>query len=103
MRNHRGQSTAEYAVVIGVVVAAIIAMQVYVRRGMQAKVKDVTDHFTSQFGSTKQFEPDFASSDFTVAQDRSASEQVTKGYEVDRTGISETTSRTGSATTGAPR
>ena len=103
MRNHRGQSTAEYVVVIGLAAAVILAMQVYVRRGMQAKVKDVTAHFTSQFGSTKQFEPNYASSDYTVGQTRDAQETVTEGYKVERTGIQEKTTRTGSGTTAAPQ
>lgn len=103
MGNRRGQTTAEYAVVVGVVIAAIVAMQIYVKRGMQAKVKDVTDNFTSQAvggRQTSQYEPYYASSDYTVAQDRTAHEEVAEGYKVDKTGIEETTTRTGSATTG---
>lgn len=34
-----GQSTLEYAVFIGVVVAALVAMQLYVRRSIQANLK----------------------------------------------------------------
>ena len=40
----KGQSTAEYAIVIGLVIAAAVAMQVYVKRGIQGKVKDLTDN-----------------------------------------------------------
>lgn len=39
----RGQSTAEYAVLIGLVVAAVLAMQTYVKRGLQAKLADGAD------------------------------------------------------------
>lgn len=35
-----GQSTAEYAILIGVVVAAAVGMQTYVKRGVQARVHD---------------------------------------------------------------
>ena len=35
----RGQSTTEYAVFIGVVAAALVAMTVYVRRTVQAHLK----------------------------------------------------------------
>ena len=38
-----GQSTAEYAIVIGLVIAAVVGMQVYVKRGMQGKFKDASD------------------------------------------------------------
>ena len=47
----RGQSTAEYAIVLGVVLAAMVAMQVYVKRGAQARVKVGVDQFT-QAGTT---------------------------------------------------
>ena len=40
---HRGQSTAEYAIVIGLVIAAVVAMQVYVKRGIQGKFRDASD------------------------------------------------------------
>ncbi|MDP3723322.1 MAG: hypothetical protein Q8R91_07490 [Candidatus Omnitrophota bacterium] len=41
-----GQSTAEYAIVLGVVLAALVAMQVYVKRGAQVKLKLGVDEFT---------------------------------------------------------
>jgi hypothetical protein len=39
-----GQSTAEYAVVLALVVGAVVAMQVYVKRGLQGRLKNVVDH-----------------------------------------------------------
>lgn len=44
-RDRRGQNTAEYAILIGLVVAAAIGMQTYVKRGLQAKAKDAGDGF----------------------------------------------------------
>lgn len=41
-----GQTTAEYAILIGVVVGALVAMQIYVRRGTQVKLKVGVDEFT---------------------------------------------------------
>ena len=35
MLRKRGQSTLEYAVLIVVIIAALIAMQVYLKRGLQ--------------------------------------------------------------------
>jgi len=61
----KAQSTAEYAIVIGVVIAVAVGMQIYVKRGLQAKVKGVTDFNDSQavsdgiLGTTQQFEPDY--------------------------------------------
>ena len=37
----RGQNTLEYAVLIAIVAAAVVAMQTYVRRAIQANLKNV--------------------------------------------------------------
>jgi len=47
--NKRAQSTLEYGIVIAVVVAALIAMQIYFKRGIQGKLKQSTDDIGSQF------------------------------------------------------
>ena len=44
----RGQSTLEYAVFTGVVAAALVAMNVYVRRAIQANLKQVEDHINAE-------------------------------------------------------
>jgi hypothetical protein len=41
----RAQSTAEYAIVIALVIGAVVAMQVYVRRGLQARMKGAVDTY----------------------------------------------------------
>jgi len=38
-----GQSTAEYAVLLAVVAAAIISMQIYIKRGVQGRIRDLSD------------------------------------------------------------
>jgi uncharacterized protein (UPF0333 family) len=50
----RGQSTLEYAVLIVVIIAALIAMQVYLKRGMQGRMRESSDQIGEQFspGST---------------------------------------------------
>ncbi len=45
LRNKKGQNTAEYAILIGLVIAAAIGIQTYVKRGMQARSKDAGDDF----------------------------------------------------------
>jgi Flp pilus assembly pilin Flp len=45
-RNKKAQSTAEYAILIGLVVAAVVGMQTYVKRGIQGRVKDAGDAHT---------------------------------------------------------
>lgn len=47
--NKRGQSTLEYAVIIAVVVAGLIAMQVYMKRGVQGKLRQASDDIGEQF------------------------------------------------------
>ena len=42
--NKKGQSIMEYAVTIGLVIGAITAMQLYVRSGLQARIKDLSDN-----------------------------------------------------------
>lgn len=46
---NKAQSTLEYAILIGVIVAALLAMQVYLKRGYQGKMKDSADSMGSQF------------------------------------------------------
>ncbi|MDD5119831.1 MAG: hypothetical protein PHR84_00775 [Candidatus Omnitrophica bacterium] len=55
----KGQSTAEYAIVIGLVIAAAVAMQVYVKRSIQGKMKDAVDTNdpAATFLVTQQYEP----------------------------------------------
>ena len=66
----KGQSTVEYGVLLGVIVGAIIAMQTYLKRSLQAKQKDASDLLTSvegniqvgsknvgTLGTTAQYEP----------------------------------------------
>lgn len=45
LRSRKGQNTAEYAILIALVVAAAVAMQTYVKRGAQARVKDSADDY----------------------------------------------------------
>ncbi len=41
--NKKGQNTAEYAILIALVIAAAIGVQTYVKRGWQGRVKDESD------------------------------------------------------------
>lgn len=101
-RNQKAQSTAEYAIVIGLVVAAAIAMQIYIKRGIQAKIKDGTDLLTSINGtienftlaSTEQYEPYYMGSDFDVSRNATTAEATFRGGGVTRGG-NETSWRTG--------
>ena len=41
----KGQNTAEYAILIGLVIAGALTMQIYVKRGMQGRVHDASDRY----------------------------------------------------------
>ena len=104
-RRSKGQSTAEYAILVVLVLAAFTAMQFYAKRGVQAKLKGVTDNMTSEASGLRgtqlsQYEPYYNKSDYQVSQNRNSIEDVQKGGAVDRTDISEGTVRTGSSDTG---
>ena len=47
-RHERGQSALEYALFIAVVSAALITMQVYVRRSIQANLKALEDRTNAE-------------------------------------------------------
>jgi gas vesicle protein len=104
LNQKRGQNTAEYAILIGVIVAAAIAMQIYIRRGMQARLKDAVD-FTqtadddagnSFFNSAvKQYEPYYLESNFQTTQEGKTTEELQVGGGVVRNSLGDATSRTG--------
>lgn len=56
MRQH-GQSTLEYAVFIAVVSAALIGMQIYVRRAIQANLKTLEDQVNAEAVPTPAGQP----------------------------------------------
>lgn len=68
-RSRKGQSTAEYAIVIGLVIAAVVAMQVYVKRGIQGKMKDAADYNdpAATMLTGRQFEPQYATTEKMVS------------------------------------
>lgn len=45
----RGQSTLEYAVLIVVIIAALVAMQVYLKRDIQGRMRESSDQIGEQF------------------------------------------------------
>ena len=103
LNSKKGQNTAEYAILIGVIVAAAIAMQIYIRRGMQARIKDAVDFTRTAdddagngfFGNQTQYEPYYYQSNFSTASEGTSSEELQQGGGVTRSSISDTTTRTG--------
>ena len=68
-KNKKGQHTAEYALLIALVVAAIIAMQTFAQRAIQARIHDASvylENQTSNIGNDTQYEPYYLESNYTV-------------------------------------
>ncbi|MFA5116755.1 MAG: hypothetical protein WC486_05680 [Candidatus Omnitrophota bacterium] len=97
LRSNKGQNTAEYAIVIALIIGAAIAMQTYVKRGLQGRTKDATDYMqnqTADIGATRQYEPYYQDQDFAAQQDSTTTKDTATGGAV-ATSSQATTSRTG--------
>ena len=71
IKNKKAQNTAEYAILISLVVAGIIAMQTYAQRALQARVRDAGQYLkteTSSLGATVQYEPYYLSTNYEVTR-----------------------------------
>ncbi len=105
--NRRAQSTAEYVIVLGLIVAAVVAMQTYIKRGFQGRIKDAVDYAGSdgqgsgavQF-TGQQYEPYYLGSTFSTTRNAEETEELATGGAVSRT-TKEGSARTGSQTIGA--
>lgn len=78
LKNKKAQNTAEYAILIAIVVGSVIAMQTYAQRTMQARIRDANVQFrdsTNQIGKTLQYEPYYSNS--SAKTDRSQSSEET--------------------------
>lgn len=106
-RNKHGQNTAEYAILIALVIAAAMAIQTYVKRGLQAKVRDAviyyaTDADVSTLGATQQYEPYYLQSDFDTQTDSTQTVDELTGGGWTRDVSGDSTSRTGEQRATAP-
>ena len=68
MKANKAQTLAEYVLLIAIVVAAIAGMQVYVKRGLQARYKAISD-CTGESVGIEQYEPYYAQSEQTIEQE----------------------------------
>ena len=48
-KRKRGQSTLEYAILIIIIIGALLSIQVYIKRGIQGRLKSATDDIGDQF------------------------------------------------------
>ena len=70
------QSTAEYAILLSLVVAAALAMQHEVRRALQARMHDAAEDFINESGgSTFQYEPQMGNKNRSTTADQTITEE----------------------------
>ena len=64
-RWYRGQGTTEFAVFAALVATALIAMNIYVKRGIQGRIKDLADQITAP---DQRYEPNTTNSTYVTSQ-----------------------------------
>ncbi|MBI3601831.1 MAG: hypothetical protein HY209_02955 [Candidatus Omnitrophica bacterium] len=81
-KNKNGQNTAEYALLIALVVAGIVAMQTYAQRSLQARVRDASQYLTTTtntIGNSVQYEPYYLQTNYEVTRDSGSNQRLSKG------------------------
>jgi uncharacterized protein (UPF0333 family) len=91
---NRGQSTLEYAVVIAVIVAALVAMQTYIKRGMMGKLKQGADDMGEQFSSHASTQ-NYTTNSVVVSTENVASAAVTAKGGLTKSTLSQNSQRYG--------
>lgn len=86
----RGQSTLEYVILTGFVVAALIAMGVYMKRGIQGKLRESTDSVGEQYSAGN------TTSTYTTKTNIEQSESMISGGQTTTTIITNEQKKTGS-------
>ena len=49
LKKIKGQSTVEYAILIIIIIGALLTIQVYIKRGVQGRLKSASDDIGEQF------------------------------------------------------
>lgn len=108
LRNRKAQNTMEYALLIAIVIGVFSAMQLYVRRGMQARIRNGVDNVPNMvlsqevddadkvkglLGEAEQYEPYYvAQGDYNMQT--TSNEGVSKDATTESGGVSEVTGAT---------
>ena len=94
-RKTKGQSTLEYVILVAVVVAALIAMGIYMKRGLQGRLRESTDQVSEQYS------PLSTASNFTTVTDINQNEVQGAGGAVFTNIAANSQTKTGSETVNA--
>ena len=76
-RNRRAQSTIEYAVLAVIVVGALLAMQIYFKRGVMGHHREAADKIGDQFSPAHTVSAFTTTRNVTRVEDAQATGQVT--------------------------
>ena len=82
LKNRKAQNTAEYALLIALVVAGVIAMQTYAQRALQARIHDASTYMastTGTIGNDTQYEPYYSQSNFAMASNSEENKRLGTG------------------------
>ena len=108
----KAQSITEYAILLSIVALVFVGMQIYVRRGLQGRLRDTSDFITAAMKEkvgprppgaaadakeyTNQFEPDYRQSVKEITQHSSLRQRLLEGgnrikfYDQDETHLKQT-------------
>jgi hypothetical protein len=84
-RKSKAQTTAEYAILLGLVIAAAVAMQVYVKRTIQGRMHRAVQWMAQNtadanadlgLGNTTQYEPYYLTQSTNVTRDQYAQQNL---------------------------
>lgn len=92
LRHKQGQSTLEYALLIAAVVAGLVMMQIYLKRGIGGRLKTGADNIGEQF------DPAVFGSNYDTISGSGRRETVTNKITRSELTAVESTKRTGSDT-----
>ena len=75
----KGQSTLEYALIIAVALAGLLAMQHYMRRGVEGKLRSSTDSIGEQYAAGRVTG--------TIATEKTVETEATDSFGTDTLGV----------------
>ncbi len=87
-KNKKAQNTAEYAILIALVVGGVIAMQTYAQRTLQGRLRDASVQFrdqTNTIGNTLQYEPYYTNSSSQVDKESEKVQTTSNQYDTNVT------------------
>lgn len=71
--SRKGQSTLEYAILVLIVIVALLAMQTYMKRGLQGRMRESTDNIGEAYS------PGYTTSAITTTSTSTGNEKITGG------------------------